>query len=139
MQPYSTADVLEGQKLAETTMRETCVANRPTGIVNTDPDTGQDTPVFDPIPVKGKCRIKLVGIGSKKEDSAEHEFIFTRPVVVLPLQDPVRSGDLITITTAPNAGMPPSTIQPGTTFMLRSPERGTFVTAQRWAAEELIA
>ncbi|NQD40515.1 DUF6093 family protein [Glutamicibacter halophytocola] len=139
MQPYSTADVLEGQKLAETTMRETCVANRPTGVTQTDPATGQDTTVFEPVEIKGKCRVKLVGIGSRKEDAGEHAYLIARPVIVLPLGDPVRSGDLITITTSPEAGLPPSPIDAGAVFKLTDPEQATFVTAQRWAAEELIA
>lgn len=139
MQPFSPAEVTEAQALAEAAMREACVASRPTGQVVTDPETGEDSPVLEQVLIKGKCRVKLTGMGARNDDAGEHVYLIGRPVIVLPIGDPVRAGDLIKVIASTEQTLPASPVSVGTVFRLTDPERATFVTAQRWAAEELIA
>ncbi|MCO1338085.1 hypothetical protein BJH93_04125 [Kocuria polaris] len=141
--PFDAADVAEGRADALSSMRETCTIVRLTGDMVTDPETWQETPETVSVAATGICRVRTQMLEPVNPTGGEHRFTVLHPVIVLPLPDEttgkdfVQSGDLVTITT-PRVDGRAVGVEPGTTYRLKDPARGSFATAQRWRAERVI-
>lgn len=120
----------KGRKWAESLMTTTCSVGRPTGGFDTDPNTGVDVPIIVPVAVRGICKVQAATPQADSPVVAGHPYTVERLQVHLPVGDPVKSGDAVTIIECP---MDPALN--GLVFRLTELVRGSYRTAQRWDTE----
>ena len=123
-----------GRAAAESLMTTTCTVGRPTGEFVTHPDTGVDTPEVRPVAVRGICKVQAATPQAAAPVVGGQAITVERLQIHLPIGDPVRPGDTVTITGSP---MDPALV--GSVFRLTELARGTYRTAQRWDAELITA
>jgi hypothetical protein len=124
------AVTLLGRFAAERLMTTTCSVGRPTDEFVTNPNTGVDTPLVRDVPVRGVCKVQAATPQAASPEAGGAVFTVERLQIHLPVGDPVRVGDVVTVLDCPlDAGLN------GLVFRLTELVRGSFRTAQRWDSE----
>lgn len=118
-----------GREAAERLMTDTCVIERATGEVETDPDTGQDVPVTEEV-YTGKCKMASTPSTGEHFDTGEHRYMVEQPRLHLPYNVNVESGDLARVTDTETEN-----VSAGLSLRLSDLNRGTHRTSQRWNVE----
>ncbi|WP_147107141.1 DUF6093 family protein [Nesterenkonia populi] len=118
-----------GRQAAETLMVDTCEITRYTGELATDPETGIDYPVGT-IVYSGPCKVSSTPDTAESYGEGSHRVIVEAPRLHLPVDAEVQPGDEAVITSAAQAEY-----HTGDRMRLRSLNRGTWRTAQRWNVE----
>ncbi|WP_372699415.1 DUF6093 family protein [Arthrobacter sp. JSM 101049] len=128
--PYDAADILEGQRDAIESMRDTCDVLRPTG-TTFNPETGSDEVTGPQVyPVDGQtgwCRAKAGTTMDGNAEAGSHVFTIERQVLVFPIGTGLRPGDLVNLRTSVA-----NPILAGTRYEITGAARGSYQTAERW-------
>lgn len=125
-----TSVLLEGRRLAESLMTDTCTAKRVTGST-TDPLTGVETPTYTPL-YTGRCKVQSADPQEANPVAGGATYTVQRYTVHVPVGAfAVAIGDVFTITAASL-----DALLVGRTYRVVALLHKTHATAYRLAVEE---